>query len=114
MDIFGTDEKYEFIALQEDIATKNTIRLLYDVYYGTTPEKKLEATNIRKSLRTSLSEFKNLVREYDEAEDYDKNDLICAIRQEVGIGSPFAAFKRWLLWDNREKYNELINLCDLT
>lgn len=51
--------------------------------------------------------FKEYVREYQEAEDEEKEDLKCLIKQQLGDGSPFAAFKRWLIRDNREVYPEL-------
>ncbi len=110
---FGRNEKYRFIPLEESDEIKNTVALLQEAYYGSTPQKKIEATNIRRSLRRNLSDFKNLVREYEEAEDYDKEDIRCAIRREVGQGAAFAAFKRWLLWDNQEKYQELLQFCGL-
>jgi hypothetical protein len=110
---FGRDEKFEFIPIEEGIEIKNTVALLYDSYYGKTPQKKMEATNIRRALRRNLSDFKNLVREYDEAEDYNKEDLKYAIQKEVSSGAAFTAFKRWLLWDNKEKYGELLEECGL-
>lgn len=110
---FGMDEEFRFIALEEGDEIKNTVGLLHEVYYGSTPQKKLEAANIRHILRRNLSDFKNLVRDYDDAEDYDKEDMRCAIRKEVGEGASFAAFKRWLLWDNQEKYKDLLQYCGL-
>lgn len=111
---FGTDESYEFTALEESEAVQNTIALLHEAYYGSTPQKKMEAVNIRRALRKDLSNFKNLIREYYEAEDYDKEDLRCAISRELGPGSPFTAFKRWLLWDNKEQYSELLPCCEFS
>ncbi|XCP84165.1 HNH endonuclease [Roseburia hominis] len=110
---FGRDEKFEFLALEDSVEVENTVALLYEAYYGSTPQKRLEATNIRRALRRNLSDFKNLIREYDEAEEYDKEDFKYAIRREVEEGAPFAAFKRWLLWDNKEKYRNLIEFCNL-
>lgn len=110
---FGKDEKYRFIALEESEEIKNTVGLLQEAYYGSTPQKRLEAINIRRSLRRNLSDFKNLVRDYEEAEDYDKEDIRCRICREVGQGAAFAAFKRWVLWDNQEKYKELLQYCGL-
>ncbi len=49
--------------------TINTINLLNEVYYGSTPQKKMEARILRRILRKVLSEFKEFVREYKEAED---------------------------------------------
>lgn len=80
---FGIQEKFVFTPLENNEETRNTVALLHDAYYGTTPQKKIEATNIRKALRTELSNFKNLIREYEEAEEYDKEDLKCAILREV-------------------------------
>lgn len=110
---FGTKEKYVFDPLESSEAVNNTAALLYAAYYGNTPQKKIEAANIRKALRKDLSKFKNLVREFDEAEEYDKEDLKCAIRREVSDNAAFAAFKRWILWDNSERYKELIQFCGL-
>ena len=106
---FGIQEKFVFTPLENNEETRNTVALLHDAYYGTTPQKKIEATNIRKALRTELSNFKNLIREYEEAEEYDKDDLKCAILREVRDNSAFTAFKRWILWDNKERYKELID-----
>lgn len=112
---FGRQERFVFISLdEEDEKTNNTAALLQEAYYGSTPQKKIEATNIRKALRKELSDFKNLIREYEEAEDYDKEDLECAIRKEIRDASAFTAFKRWILWDNMEKYEELVKLCGLS
>lgn len=111
---FGTEEALEFTALEDSIEVDNTIRLLYEVYNGSTPQKRMEATNIRRALRKSLSNFKELIREYEEAQEYEKEDLKYAIRKEVKASAAFAAFKRWLLWDNRERYQELIQFCELT
>lgn len=67
----------------------------------------MEARILRRILRRELSVFKEYVREYQEAEDEEKEDLKYLIKQQLGDGSPFAAFKRWLIRDNREVYPEL-------
>lgn len=110
---FGEEERFLFTVLEDSEEAEHTVALLRDAYYGTTPQKKMEATNIRRALRKELSNFKNMVRAYEEVEDYDKEDLKCAIRREVGQSSAFAAFKRWLLRDHRERYQELIKYCGL-
>ena len=51
------------------------MNLLRDVYYGTTPQKIMEAKNLRKNLRKDLANFKEYVWEDEEAEDEDKEDL---------------------------------------
>ncbi|MFG6393804.1 MAG: HNH endonuclease [Lachnospiraceae bacterium] len=66
---FGTDEELIFENLDIRKETINTINLLNEVYYGSTPQKKMEARILRRILRKVLSEFKEFVREYKEAED---------------------------------------------
>ena len=104
---FGTDETLEFVSLVEDSeAVKNTVSLLKDAYYGTTPQKKIEARIIRKTLRKELAEFKEYVREYQEAEDEEeKEDAEILIRKVLKDSSAFTAFKRWLI--GQRIYSEL-------
>lgn len=104
---FGTDEELLFEPLDDREATLNTGQLLREVYYGTTPQKKIEAAILRKQLRKEIAEFKRYVRDYKEAEDEEKEDLKCLLKRELGDASPFAAFKRWLIRDNKESYPEL-------
>lgn len=104
---FGTDEQLQFEALSTEEEVLNTIQLLQDVYYGTTPQKKIEAKVIRKKLRKELHDFKDSVREYQEAEGEEKEDLLFLIKKELKSSSAFTAFKRWLIRDNGEYYPEL-------
>lgn len=105
---FGTDEKLIFDMLDCRIETQNTVKLLQEVYYGSTPQKKMEATILRRILRKELSKFKEYVREYKEAEDEEKEDLKYLLQQQLRDDSPFAAFKRWLIRDNKDAYPELL------
>lgn len=109
---FGTDEKLIFDMLDSGTETQNTVELLQEVYYGSTPQKKMEATILRRTLRKDLSEFKEYVREYKEAEDEEKEDLKCLLQQHLSDSSSFAAFKRWLIRDNKEVYPELLVYID--
>lgn len=104
---FGTEEELIFDILDSRIEVENTVKLLQEVYYGHTPQKKMEAVILRRCLRKEISEFKEYVREYQEAEDEEKEDLKILLKKELGDSSPFAAFKRWLIRDNREVYPEL-------
>ena len=68
----------------------------------------MESTIIRKTLRKDLSKFKEYVREYQEAEnEEEKEDVAMLLKRELKDSSAFTAFKRWLIWDNEEKYGEL-------
>ena len=109
---FGTDEKLMFDMLDFRIETQNTVKLLQEVYYGSTPQKKMEATILRRLLRKELSQFKEYVREYREAEDQEKEDLMCELKLQLRDSSPFVAFKRWLIRDNKEAYPELLEYID--
>lgn len=109
---FGTDEKLVFEMLDRRVETENTVKLLQEVYYGSTPQKKMEAKILRRMLRKELSEFKEYVREYKEAEDEEKEDLKFLLQQQLKDSSPFAAFKRWLIRDNKNAYSELLSYID--
>ena len=51
---------------------------------------------------------KNMIREYQEAEnEEEKEDIAMLLKRELKDSSAFTAFKRWLIWDNEEKYGEL-------
>ena len=105
---FGADEKLEFIPqVSDDEEVEHTVSLLEDIYYGTTPQKMIEARIIRKNLRKDLSKFKEYVREYQEADDAEeKADIGELLKRELRDSSQFTAFKRWLIWDN-EMYSEI-------
>lgn len=81
---------------------------MHEVYYGSTPQKKIESVILRKCLRKELSAFKEYIREYQEAENEDdQEDLRCLIKQNMEARSPFAAFKRWLIRDHKDKYENI-------
>ena len=63
-------------------------------YFGTDEQLQFEA-------------FKDSVREYQEAEGEEKEDLLFWIKKELKSSSAFTAFKRWLIRDNGEYYPEL-------
>lgn len=109
MGYFGTEERLVFEMLASGREIQNTADLLREVYYGSTPQKKMEAAILRRTLRKELAAFKEYVREYQEAEDEEREDLKCQLKQQLGDASPFAAFKRWLIRDNKDAYPELTN-----
>lgn len=111
---FGVDEVLSFEILQPSEQAYNTVKLLKEVYYGSTPQKKIEANTLRRKLRKELSGFKEYVREYQETEGEDKEDLRLLIKKELSDSSPFAAFKRWLIRDHKDYYPELMECFTLT
>ena len=106
---FGVPEKLEFVPLVHDEPTEHTCELLREVYYGDTPQKKVEGNFIRKQLRDELSRFKNYVREYACASDRKKQELYVTIKKELSSSSPFAAFKRWLIRDHADMFRDFMN-----
>lgn len=51
--------------------------------------------------------FKEYIREYDEEDEgMDKERIRCCIEDELREDSQFTAFKRWIIWDNAERYPE--------
>lgn len=105
---FGVKEEFIFDLLDSREETINTSMLLREVYYGSTPQKKVEAAILRKTLRKELSYFKECVREYQETEEEEKEDFKCLIKRQLADDSPFAAFKRWLIRDHKEAFPELL------
>lgn len=110
---FGTTERFVFVPLDEHEETQNTVTLLQNAYYGTTPQKKIEARILRKQLRENVSKFKSYIRDYEDLEQgsEEKEDLEILIKRELSEKSEFTAFKRWLIRDN-EKLAEFLKYCD--
>ena len=72
-------------------------------------ENRVELENLSFYSSDELAEgyFKDSVREYQEAEGEEKEDLLFLIKKELKSSSAFTAFKRWLIRDNGEYYPEL-------
>ncbi len=105
---FSWEEKIEILPLKESKEIEETVDLLNQVYNGTTPMKKLESVNIKKELRKELQKFINAINEYNETEGEDKEDAHMLIKRELKANSPFAAFKRWIIRDNKENLGEFL------
>lgn len=99
---FSWNEKIEITPLKHSIEIDETVDLLEKVYNGTTALKKLESSNIRKELRDELLRFNDILNEYWEAEGEDKEDAKFAVKRHLKSSSAFAAFKRWIIRDNKE------------
>lgn len=108
---WGTEEVFCFAARDNSAETLHTVALLEEIYYGRTPQKKVESAHLRESLRKELAQFKGYVRDYLEASGEDKQDLYQLIKRELSAWSAFTAFKRWLIRDNKEFFEELMALC---
>ena len=100
--------KLEFTALDSEPETQNTVKLLYEIYYGSTPQKVAEANMIRKDVETELEKSQKCVREYQESDGEDKKDAECLLRLSLKWNTPFAAFKHWII---RDYFPELTGYC---
>lgn len=110
---FGVREDVEFLPLEDDVETQNTADLLQAVFHGETFQKQIEARSLRKKLRSELSTFKNLLRDYREEDDETvKQKILRAIQDELENSSEFTAFKRWIIWDYADQYPEIAAYLD--
>lgn len=100
------EESIDIVPLEHGEEIDETVELLRKVYNGTTEMKKLECLNMRKELRIELSKFVDILNEYWEADGEAKEDAKFLIIKNLKSSSPFAAFKRWMIRDNKEKLSE--------
>lgn len=108
---FSWEEEIEITPVEEISEEINeTIDLLNKVYNGTTAMKKLESCNIKIELRKEISIFINAINEYIDADGEDKEDAKMNIKKQLKCNSPFAAFKRWIVRDNKEKLREFLDV----
>ena len=94
--------------MQTNEEVNETVDLLNKVYNGTTAMKKLESCNIRIELRKEISKFIDAINEYIEADGDDKEDAKEFIVRQLKFNSPFAAFKRWIVRDNKNELNHFL------
>ena len=89
-----------FEPVEHSCATENTCRLLDDVHYGHTVQKKMEAKMIRKRIVRALFELEQYIRDYRDTSGELKKDIAAKIMLELKNTSEFAAFKRWYIRDH--------------
>jgi HNH endonuclease len=79
---------------------ENTIELLLQLYNGTTPQKVMEASNLREKLIEEICDFQHQLCEYYGDSEEEKNDLLKRIKRHLSKKSAFTAFKRWIVMEN--------------
>lgn len=106
-------EKAIITAIENTEKVNNTVKLLGEVYNGTTPQKILESANLRSRLLSEIRKFQDLLFKYvDDGYDGDekaeiKNEIIRYLKPT----SNFTAFKRWIIRENsvfNEEFAEYI------
>ncbi len=92
-------EKARIIALENNNKVNNTVRLLNEIYNGTTTLKKIESANIRNKLLSEIRKFQDLLFEYvnDDYNQEEKIEFKRKIIQQLRPTSNFTAFKRWII-----------------
>ena len=107
---YGWEEIIEIIPLKNNEETLSTVELLEKVYNGTDRQMKiLESASIRKDLREELLEFTKAINEYYGSVGEDKEDAKCLVKRHLKASSAFAAFKRWIVRDNKENLAEFLD-----
>ena len=90
-----------------------TASLLNAVYNGTTPKKRMGARNLRNRIIKEIRNFNDLVLEFENSPNTLNINL--EIKDKIifhlSAASPFAAFKRWIVWNNKVLNNELGQYC---
>ena len=111
LDFLSNEKEIEIQALDNSIETKNTCRLLNDVYYGKNSNTAREANIKRREIRKKISEFMQKVRMYiDEENPEKKQDLLMMLKIELSNRSEFTAFKRWIIRDHTKMCGDLLPL----
>jgi len=96
-------------ALDDEEKTQITKKLLLNVYYGSTIQKKIESSNLRKNLIKELKSFQDILFEYlhnyVDLDDEDREFFLSKIKRHLNIASAFVSFKRWMIRDNKKLLN---------
>ena len=88
-----------------NIAIDDTVLLLEAVYNGTTPQKRIEAANLRQKLIEEIASFGALLRQFYfkvGLSDKEKERISTEIRRKLHPAAPFTAFKIWIIKNNKQ------------
>lgn len=100
-------EKVEIRAFKNDEKTQNTVDLLYDIHQGTTRHKQLESENLRNDIVDEIRKFRKYLHHYQQN---GKKKLLNKIKRELGFKSKYLAFKIWVIKEDFNSNEELLNL----
>jgi hypothetical protein len=107
-------EKAEIKALIDNQSVINTVKLLDEVYNGTTTLKQLESSNLRTQIINEMRVFSNLLFEYyeDGLTQEEKQAIKNSIKQKLSVESAFTAFKVCVIKNNvtlLKEFGDLLN-----
>jgi len=90
-----------------DDKTLQTQELLLAIYNGTTQQKKLESENIRDTLAEEIANFLKYLRRHRKEYDTKEKKRYCRkIEKHLKNTSAFTAFKRQIIKDNPQLFQE--------
>jgi hypothetical protein len=98
-------ELVKITANSNDDKTLQTQELLLAIYNGTTQQKKLESESIRDALADEIAHFLKYLRKHRKEYDEKAKKRYCRkIEKHLNNASPFTAFKRQIIKDNAELF----------
>ena len=98
-------EKARFEALSQDQKTKNTVKLLNEVFNGETALKNIDSINLNGMLLLEIKQFQDLLIEYYQNDD--KEYFLKKIQTHLNKRSQFTAFKRHIVRNCEEMREDL-------
>lgn len=101
-------EKPLITAMINTQKVENTVKLLNEVYNGTTEQKVIEAANLRAALLREIRTFNARLDAFkDEGYNSEEREYFKRkITQHLTAKSAYTAFKRWIVRDNAELFAE--------
>lgn len=102
-------ELVQVTPLDSTLETLETSELLSAVYNGTSPQKKMESSNLRELIKNELINFRDqTIIFYDDDSSLDeKNRALKKIKFHLSSASNFTEFKRWIVRENEVMKNDL-------
>ncbi len=96
----GLKSEVKITAVNTDTKTKKTTELLNLIYEGETTTKKLEANNIKCKIKKEILLFTEILLKITDVNNIS-SDLKKEITESLSKESPFSAFKRWIVKNNK-------------
>ncbi len=106
-------EKIVIEALDDKEPTHMTKALVEKVFNGETKLKTIESANIREEILKEILEFQTYLFEYFDStyDEEDKKFILRKIKSHLNQSSNFTSFKRWIIRENKELFNEFGKYC---
>jgi uncharacterized protein (TIGR02646 family) len=107
-------EKVSITINSNDDKTLQTQTLLLAVFNGTTTLKEIESDNIRSTLLKEIKDLQEWLIEYftDTSDEQEKDRCLRKIKQHLNKASAFTSFKRQIIKDNADLFNEFASYLD--